>query len=165
MGAMASQITSLTFVYSTVYSGADQSKHQSSASPAFVWGPVNSPHKWPVTRKMFPSMMTSSYCALPFSITIQRTHSHLFPWKSRIRLRMPWLLMSTTRALKLKCHFDEIIITALTGNCHLESYAAHDANFIKMKKFPFHWGAGYQMFCNWPNPHKIFGPQHPEPPF
>ena len=52
MGAMASQITSLTIVYSTVYSGADQSKHQSSASLAFVWGihrgPVNSPHKWPV---------------------------------------------------------------------------------------------------------------------
>ena len=58
MGAMASQITSLTIVHSTVYSGADQSKHQSSASLAFVWGihrgPVNSPHKWPVTRKMFP---------------------------------------------------------------------------------------------------------------
>ena len=58
MGAIASQITSLTIVYSTVYSGADQSRHQSSASLAFVWGihrgPVNSPHKWPVTRKMFP---------------------------------------------------------------------------------------------------------------
>ena len=36
MGAIA--ITSLTIVYSTVYSGADQSKHQSSASLAFVWG-------------------------------------------------------------------------------------------------------------------------------
>ena len=58
MGTIASQITSLTIVYSTVYSGADQSKHQSSASLAFVWGIhrglVNSPHKWPVTRKMFP---------------------------------------------------------------------------------------------------------------
>ena len=58
MSLMASQITSLTIVYSTVYSGADQRKHQSSASLAFVWGihrgPVNSPHKWPVTRKMFP---------------------------------------------------------------------------------------------------------------
>ena len=57
-GAMASQITSLTIVYSTFYSGADQRKHQSSASLAFVRGihrwPVNSPHKWPVTRKMFP---------------------------------------------------------------------------------------------------------------
>ena len=38
MGVTASQITSLTIVYSTVYSGADQSKHQSSASLAFVWG-------------------------------------------------------------------------------------------------------------------------------
>ena len=38
MGAMASQITSLAIVYSTVYSGADQRKHQSSASLAFVWG-------------------------------------------------------------------------------------------------------------------------------
>ena len=58
MDAIASQITSLTIVYSTFHSGADQSKHQSSASLAFVWGihrgPVNSPHKWPVTRKMFP---------------------------------------------------------------------------------------------------------------
>ena len=56
MGAIASQITSLTIVYSTVYSDADQRKHQSSASLAFVWEiqRVNSPHKWPVTRKMFP---------------------------------------------------------------------------------------------------------------
>ena len=54
MGAMASQITSLMIVYSTVYSGADQSKYQSSASLAFVWGPGNSPHKWLVTRQMFP---------------------------------------------------------------------------------------------------------------
>ena len=58
MGVMASQIIILTIVYSTVYSGADQRKHQSCVSLAFVWGihrrPVNSPHKWPVTRKMFP---------------------------------------------------------------------------------------------------------------
>ena len=37
MSTIASQITSLTIVYSTVYSGADQRKHQSSASLAFVW--------------------------------------------------------------------------------------------------------------------------------
>ena len=50
MGAMASEITSLTIVYSIVY--------QSSASLAFLRGfhrgLVNFPHKWPVTRKMFP---------------------------------------------------------------------------------------------------------------
>ena len=58
MTMLASQITSLAVVYSIVYSGVNQRKHQSSASLAFVReihrGPVNFPHKWPVTRKMFP---------------------------------------------------------------------------------------------------------------
>ena len=58
MGVVASQISSLMIVYSTIYSGSDQRKHQSSASLAFVRGIhrllVNSPHKGPVTRKMFP---------------------------------------------------------------------------------------------------------------
>ena len=58
MGTIAYLITSFTIVYSTAYSDADQRKHQSSASLAFVRGihrgPLNSPHKWPVTQKMFP---------------------------------------------------------------------------------------------------------------
>ena len=58
MSAIASRITSRTTVYLIVYSRADQRKHQSSASLAFVRGihrrPVNSPHKGPVTRKMVP---------------------------------------------------------------------------------------------------------------
>ena len=58
MTMLASQITSLTVVYSIVYSDVNQRKHQSSASLAFVReihrGPVNFPHKWPVTRQMFP---------------------------------------------------------------------------------------------------------------
>ena len=58
MSVMASQITSVSLVYLAVCSGSDQRKHQSSASLAFVRGihrwPVNSPHKGPVTRKMFP---------------------------------------------------------------------------------------------------------------
>ena len=58
MGAIPSQITSLTIVYSIVYLDADQIKHPNSASLAFVRGihrgPMISPHKWPVTRKMFP---------------------------------------------------------------------------------------------------------------
>ena len=44
MSMMASHITSLTIVYSTIYSGADQREHQSSASLAFVWGIL----RWPV---------------------------------------------------------------------------------------------------------------------
>ena len=83
MGSIASQITSLTIVYSTVYSGADQSKHQSSASLAFVWGihrgPVNSPHKWSVTRKMFPFddviMIAMALCT-----------SHVYAWQHRVRI-------------------------------------------------------------------------------
>ena len=50
---------------STICSCADQRKHQSSASLAFVMGihrgPVDSPHKGPVTRKLFPHLMTSSW--------------------------------------------------------------------------------------------------------
>ena len=56
--AMASRITGISIVCSTVCWGADQWKHQSSASLAFVRGihrsPVNPPHKWPATRKVFP---------------------------------------------------------------------------------------------------------------
>ena len=84
--ARASQITSLTVVYSTVYSNADQRKHQSSASLAFEWGihrgPVNSLHKWPVTRKMFPfddviftySPSNSHTVALPIVFNIDLIH-------------------------------------------------------------------------------------------
>ena len=58
MSKMASQITSLMVVYSTVYPGVDQRKHQGSASLAFVTGihrwPVNLPHKGLITRKKFP---------------------------------------------------------------------------------------------------------------
>ena len=57
MGMMASQITSLTIVYSTIDSGTDERKDQSCTSLAFERGihrwSVNSQHKWPVTWKMF----------------------------------------------------------------------------------------------------------------
>ena len=70
MGTMVSQITSLAIVYSTFYTNADQIKHQSSASLTFLRGihrwPVNSPHKWPVTQKIFPfddvNMLMRSEC-------------------------------------------------------------------------------------------------------
>ena len=77
MGAMVSQITSLTIVHSTVHSGADQRIHQSTASLAFVRGihrwPVNSLHKWPVTRRMFP-----------FDDVI------ILEWKTNYRTRTPY---------------------------------------------------------------------------
>ena len=58
MSAMASEITGVSVVYSTVCSGADHRKYQSPASLAFVRGIhrwlVDSLHKGPVTRKMVP---------------------------------------------------------------------------------------------------------------
>ena len=86
MTTMASQITSLTIVYSTVYSGADQS----SASLAFVRGihrwTVNYPHKGPVTRKMFP-----------FDDVIMRWLTGLRQWDT-ISLARALQLALTTRA-------------------------------------------------------------------
>ena len=86
MSAMASQITNLTIVYSTVYSGADQRKHQSSASLAFVRGihrwPVNSPHKGPVTRKMSPfhdvimATPTNSDCVSLHAFSLSTVYFH-----------------------------------------------------------------------------------------
>ena len=71
MGTIASQMTSLTIVYSAIYSDADQRKHQSSASLAFLRGihrwPVNSPHKWPVMQKMF-SFDDFIMCSLDFEL-------------------------------------------------------------------------------------------------
>ena len=50
MDEMASQITSLSIVYLSVYSGADQSKHQSSASLAFVCGELTVTGEFPARR-------------------------------------------------------------------------------------------------------------------
>ena len=117
MGAIASPITSLTIVYSTVYSGADQRKHQSSASLVFVWGthrgPVNSQHKWPVnsqhkgpvTRKMFP-----------FDDVI-------------ILWRYDWSYI---------LHFDGIVVTSIPDFVQIRtSDAFSDGNFFKMTAFSF----------------------------
>ena len=84
MGAMASQIIGRTIIYSTVYSGTDQRKHQSSALLTFVRGihqwPVNFPHKWPVTRKILPfddAIMEGSVLVIYFSLYFRESLSHL----------------------------------------------------------------------------------------
>ena len=70
MSAMASQITSLANVYSSVYSGANQRKHRSSASLLFVWGIrrwlVNSSRQGPVMRKCF-HLMTYTFNLEPIA--------------------------------------------------------------------------------------------------
>ena len=87
MGAIASQITSVTTVCSTVYSGADQRKHQSSASLAFVRGihrgPVNSPHKGPVTRK---SEIIYSICIHIRKKKNQQTENVSIWWRHHVKM-------------------------------------------------------------------------------
>ena len=88
MSAMASQITSLTIVYSAVYSGVDQRKRQSSASLASVRGihrwPGNSLHKGQVTRKMFPFddviMQRLSCNHFTRCLTDYATYIHIFEY-------------------------------------------------------------------------------------
>ena len=116
MGTMASRITNLIIAYSTVYSGADQIKYQGFASLAFVRGinrwPVNSSHKWPVTRKMFPfddvimhlrfhgiSMRSncrlgSGNCATKWT---HNGHQRLQQWQYSCVLHTTWTLKSVTR--------------------------------------------------------------------
>ena len=116
MGAMASQITSLTIVYSTVYSDADQRKYQRSASLAFVRGihrwPVNSPHTWPVRLKMFP-----------FDDVIMHFDNVLSQWqRSNWSQDIPFVLMVSWN------HYDSpggwIIICCAVSNMSLPSIAS-----------------------------------------
>ena len=86
MSAMASQITGISVVCSTVGLGADQRKHQRFTSLAFVWGirwPVNSPHKRPVTRKIFPfdDVIMFKCLSHPSSKILQSYHDDGIKWK------------------------------------------------------------------------------------
>ena len=119
MGAIASQIGSRTTVYSTVYSDADQSKHQSSASLAFVRGihrrPVNSTHKWPVTRKMFP-----------FDDVIMKAVNCV--------ICIDWLWANVCRVTDYDWHVDRRAITVGLGSWH----GGHD-DVKTLESFPYHW--------------------------
>ena len=89
MGTMTLQITSVSIGYSTVCLGADQRKHQSFASLAFVRGihrsPVNSPHKGPVMRKMFlfdDLIMHNIYLFQRMTATVVRWRVAPCSWRS-----------------------------------------------------------------------------------
>ena len=111
MTMLASQITSLMVVYSIVYLGVNQRKHQSSASLALVReihrGPVNFPHKWPVTRKMFPlddvimergrtiyvCRHTKNHTPSPASATLKVTLNVRGPSYPGLTRSISWVLM------------------------------------------------------------------------
>ena len=91
---------------SNVYSDADERKHQSSTSLAFVQGihrgPVNSPHKWSVTRKMFPfhDVIMSTEFELRAS-NHSRKVSHSIWWHNQSKMK----------CYKIVCKFCEIYTT------------------------------------------------------
>ena len=126
MNAMASQITSLTIVYWTVYLGVDQRQDQSSASLAFVWGihrwPVNSPHKRPVTQKMFPfDDVIMGLPEIPRATFIGMLYNRACPpgghycsyhWGQHPQLWMPSDMFHSMNTLKPEqngCHFADIL--------------------------------------------------------
>ena len=113
MSTIVFQITSLTIVISTVYSGAGKIKRQSSASLVFVRGihrwPVNSPHKGPVTRKMFPfdDVITHKLYLITnnglshFESILNRLISHFIFWYKLTLLKQGLVLLQRSEAVAI----------------------------------------------------------------
>ena len=124
MSAMASQITSVSIVCSSVYLGADQRKLQSFASLAFVRGihrsPVDSPYKGQQRRKCF-HLMTSSW--LRYIINHQWSewsiNVHVYSTSKRIPHN------ATIRYILWNMHgivvsyFVVVMLSCVTNPCHL----------------------------------------------
>ena len=174
MGTIASQITSLTIVYSTVYSDADQRKHQSSASLAFVQGihrrPVNSLHKWPITQKMFPFddlimimgipmlMIWDLYIELssiPFTLTSHELHGTSNHWQ---------LNCLFNSLLKITMKYQRVTLMALCEWNLLVISGSPHKGLVMQKAFPCHdimRLEHYELFSlpggQWSNPHWQMG--------
>ena len=124
MSARASQIPSLMIIYSTIYSGADHRKHQSSKSLAFVRGihrwPVNAPHKRPVTRRLFPfDDVIMIHCA---RISLYYSY-YACHWKQNSQRSDKYRLLSKLQTIikhteHNKCKQPTMIWTLNTNNWH-----------------------------------------------
>ena len=144
MGAIASQITSLTIVYSTIYSDADQRKHQSSASLAFVRGiprgPVNSPHKEPVMRKMFP-----------FDDVIM--YSRIFSWISlcptSMKLKAGYTVFPSSVCPSI-CSFVCLSICGQNHVCSLSSTILGSISYLYISSSTFRRCVTCEVFCKIP---------------
>ena len=107
MGVMACQITSLTIVYSTVHSGADQRKRQSSASLAFVQGI----HRWPVNS--------------PTNV------EDVSIWTEDVTMDQLWIVRWCKGLVTSGCpHFEHLITEFHTKNCNTTE------NIITKHAFP-----------------------------
>ena len=135
MQHLASHITSLRTVYSKVYSGADQRKHQSSMSLAFVRGihhwPVNSPHKGPVMEKMFPfdgiiikRCTKMKHYKYDQFLLIKLTISQ---WDWNV---IRYILISSTTLAKLQCSFGALSSHDEHEYIKMMSHENQNSNFV-----------------------------------
>ena len=155
MSVMASQITGVSIVNSTVCSGADQRKHQISSSLAIVreihrW-PVNSPHKGLATRKMFPFddvIMFVSFIQLvngiyllnnfPELITkLSQSGGHLTPYPGQVgHFDINWLIGQPLFDINLLNHlkFDAEVRQKLSCGYLFFGYDTNQRNYGPFRK-------------------------------
>ena len=125
MSAMASQIIGVSTVYWTDCSGADQRKHQSSVSLAFV-----TCHRWiPLTkcqwREKSPNLMTSSWSLSIFEVHVRGSLfgrfykcNLIWPWRisiCEVRARDAFLWWVPSACLK----FCNLILVVHIAQCHV----------------------------------------------
>ena len=145
MSAIASQITSLIIVYSIVYPGADQSKHQSSASLAFVWGIHRG---FPVTRKMFPfdDVIMDAYVWTRGLRDVRSTQQSL--WNYAFTVFMTILLITRCNIAR-KHAFIKAQIDALHSRFSLSEYIIHCRIWYGVFRVVFHPGTEELLFPSW----------------
>ena len=119
MSPMESQITGVPIVCTTVCSGADHRKHQSSASLTFVRGihrwPVNSPHTGPVARKIFPfDDVIMSFCPATIRTPLggRSTYHHMDINHREVHLSITRAIMSTNHS-SLDIHWECLSVTMI----------------------------------------------------
>ena len=136
MSAWASEITGVFIVCLTVCSGADQWKHQSYASLAFVRGihrwPLDSPHKGPVTRKMFSfdDVIMWYLCKWPRSSCLHVLRQYIIYMNPHLCELCKYIYSY----LPNKKHTNKLVIICWTGTCQSDSINYHIEVFLRKKK-------------------------------
>ena len=140
MGTIASEITSLTIVYTTVYSDADQSKHQSSASLAFVWG-IHRDRWIPCTKGQLRGkcfhLMTSSCMT-----ELRRAFKVFLFWQDGVLLSKRngplWLLYSSIHIYVFTLSYTYSFRQLSTMNTtHMYKYMKMDAKYMHKSNISF----------------------------
>ena len=149
---MASHITGISIVYSTVCSGKDQRKHQSSASLAFVRGI----HRWPVISrtkghwhgKCF-HLMTSSCELFPLA------ENHALQWRHHERdgvsnqSTASWLILNRLFRHRSKKNQSSVSLTFVGGIHRWHLMTSSCENIKPPHYWPFvTWDHRWQMASN-----------------